>query len=1108
MAASPAIEKNKSSLRSLRLCGEKSSLAFELLLLAAIEAFMMVFLDVRYLFYDTVVTGGDTASWHGMAHHLLAELLPSGRLTGWDMGNFCGYPNFSFYFLPPFLLAVLPSYLFGLPLTITLKFAIASGIFLFPVMTWLGLRKMGYRFPAAVIGAAGSLLLLFNEFYTMFGGNVLSTNSGEFCYMFAFALFAWFIGSIYRGVETGKGWIGNGILLGLIGLSHLFVFVPAVCLMIYLFLSRGRFGYLARVSFLGFGIMAFWILPLLAYRHPYTTPVYMIWQEFVSWRYTFMGTGVILLIIGPRTVLAALGEIGKTASSGLWAWAVITLSALAAFTAVYIGGTYVVHGTGLFDHGLTFTPLSASPIGADGASVLSHWIVPFAIVSGLAIFTAGVRARRSPSGFENFCRIAGSLFFTGCVLFASLGLHYLLGRSIEIPWLKKYLLSGAAIVATHGFIAVCTMWLLSRKGFRERLLAAGRDLGSERFGMLLGLGFGCAVLYYAAHFLQVPDIRFLPPLALVLVFILFAETLEPFLSRASGVSRFWTGLIITYGCILAVIFGTSNADQWFRYNNRGYEYNSGSRDFRAANLFLKTPDPLNSPRVGYEKCGLYASYGGDRVFESLPYFSGRQTMEGIHYASSWAARFMAFSQTVYSREIKTPRSYILSRLNAEALPAYMDLYNLSQLILMTPEARDAVERSSHFRKEAEFGDIAIYRYKESDGRYVDVPRRMPLLYRGENWVEDFYQWYREGRHLDLLMVPGSYVRDEEDRTVLATEAANVGELGSLRSDLLDRRGLRVATRLEHHRIEFTTNKMGLPHLIKVSYYPNWKVQGANGVYPVSPHLMLVIPREPHVVLTYGSNPWEIVGLVITGVTLFLLLFNVSWRAFQGSSSAFFKKKHVISTERRDRVAPLKYKISHSVRNDNRSKVFPRFDIRILDKFPASIERFYAKHRPFIITIVLFLCAGLIAGGAINRNRTVLAYINGHRFYQKAMDLKGQGRDEAARPLFEKAVRTMSPVFDPAPIDDHQDVIHCMLFTAASHENLEQWSTAETLYRRIIGEYPFSRYAGEAYVKIGRIKRNEGRIEEANEYFRKAMREDPWSVWAKYAGDELKMHSAE
>ncbi|RJR31568.1 MAG: hypothetical protein C4576_31675 [Desulfobacteraceae bacterium] len=1054
----------------------RRSIVIDLFLLAAIEAFMMVFLDVRYLFYDTVVTGGDTASWHGIAHHLLTELIPNGRLTGWDMGNFCGYPNFSFYFLPPFLLAVLPSYLFGLPLTITLKLAIASGIFLFPVMVWLGLRKMGYRFPGPIIGAAGSLLLLFNEFYTMFGGNVLSTNAGEFSYMFAFALFAWFIGTIYRGVEKEEGWIGNGLLLGLIGLCHLFVFVPAVCLMIYLFLARGRLGYLIKVSILGFGIMAFWILPILAYRHPWTTPVYMIWQEFVSWRHTFMGIGIILLVIGPRTALAALGEIGDTSSAGYRTWAFFVLAGLAAFTVLYVGGTFLVRGSGLFDQGLTVTPMQASTIGASAAALLEPWIIPISLFSGMAVVVTGIRSRKSCSSLVRFCSAGGALFFTGCVLFASIGLHYLLGRSVEAPGLKRFILSTATMSVTHGLIGICTIWLLLRKSFREFSLAAARDHCKGRFGMLLGLGFGCVVLYYAAHFLQVPDIRFLPPLALVLVYILFAETLEPFLSRTSAVTKAWSGLLIAYGCILAVIFGTSNADHWFRFNNRGYEYNTGIRDFQAANLFLRTADPLNAPRVGYEKCNLYGKYGGDRVFESLPYFSGRQTMEGIHYASSWAARFMAFSQTLYSKEIKTPRSYILSRLNADALPAYMNLYNLSRLILMTPEARESVESSPQFKREATFGDIAIYRYENSDGRYVDVPRRMPLLYKGDGWVEDFYRWYREGRHLDLLMVPSGYVKNEEDRVLLLTEVKNVDDLGSLRSDLLDRRGLRVDARLEHQKIEFTTNRVGLPHLVKVSYYPNWKVKGANGVYPVSPHLMMVIPRESHVVLTYGSNPWEIIGMVITGATLFILLFALTWRLLS----------------RHSRFGP-----HFEIRNS-------KFDIRCsINRLLASAERFFAKYKPVIIGIVLLSCVGLIAGGAVNRNKPVRTYISGYRLFQSGMDLKKQGREQEAKPLFEKAIRTMSPVFDPLPVDDHQDVILCMLFTAGSHEQLGRPDAAEALYKRILVEYPFSRYVGEANVKIARIKRNQGKLQEAREHFEKAIREDRWSVWASYAKDELK-----
>ena len=98
-------------------------------LLLGILIFMGFYFDVKLLFTDSIVTGGDTASWHGIAHHMLTELLPAGRLTGWDMGNFCGYPNFSFYFIPPFLAAVLPSYLLDIPLAACLKPAIAAGMF-------------------------------------------------------------------------------------------------------------------------------------------------------------------------------------------------------------------------------------------------------------------------------------------------------------------------------------------------------------------------------------------------------------------------------------------------------------------------------------------------------------------------------------------------------------------------------------------------------------------------------------------------------------------------------------------------------------------------------------------------------------------------------------------------------------------------------------------------------------------------------------------------------------------------------------------------------------------------------------------------------------------
>ncbi len=139
------------------------------------------------LLLDTVLVGGDSSSWQGIAQHLLDVLLPAGRLTGWDMGNFCGYPNFAFYFLPPFLLAALPAYLFGLPLPITLKCATMSGVVLLPICTYFGMRLMKFRFPTPLLGAAASVVFMLNEGNSMFGGNMLSTLAGEFSYMFAFA---------------------------------------------------------------------------------------------------------------------------------------------------------------------------------------------------------------------------------------------------------------------------------------------------------------------------------------------------------------------------------------------------------------------------------------------------------------------------------------------------------------------------------------------------------------------------------------------------------------------------------------------------------------------------------------------------------------------------------------------------------------------------------------------------------------------------------------------------------------------------------------------------------------------------------------------------------
>lgn len=1070
----------------------------DILLLVGLEAFLLIYFDVRYLFYDTVITGGDTASWYNVAHHLSEVLLPNGRLTGWDMGNFCGYPNFNFYFLPPFLIAAIPSKLFGIPLTISFKWVIMSGIFLLPMTTYLGLRNMKYRFPAPIIGAAGALLFVFNEFHTMFGGNTLSTFAGEFCYMFTFALFVLFIGSFYRGVETETRMSLNGILLGLIGLSHLFLFIPAILLLVYAYLRGGRIRYILGVGVIAFICMAFWILPLMAYRHPYTTPVYMIWGAFANLRYSMAGLLILVLTIGPRFVLhmVKLNPGVKRHHEGL----ILIIVFSGAFAVLYLLGNYLVLGNDIWVTGLESFDFSKAPVGQVISRSLGPWIIPTSVI--LAILFCGLVFKSVQHRTFEFCRKFGAVCFTGLVFLCFLGFHRVIGKAVPELALKKMLFNPGFMIGVYGIVcAGVFLYLGFSRNFRHQLETAAALAAPSKFYLWLSLVFGCIVAYFSAHFLQVPDIRFLPPLGFGLILLLLVDTLDPFLQKKTMVVKTAFGLTACYLAVIVVIFGSQRAFNWYRFNNKGYEMTSGFQEFDQVNHYLRTAydieglNPLNAPRVGYEKCDLYSRYGGDRAFESLQYFSGRQTLEGIHYASSISSRFMAFLQTEFSRDVKTPKPQILSRVNPGALPKHFNLYNLSQLVVATDTMKRALDRSESFHKEAEFGQLSIYRYKQCDGRYIDIPEFRPVLYKGEHWADDFFSWYKDADRTDILLVPEKYVKDPKDREVFAGPTGDLFILDVFRNNPLDRSEIRIDSHLEHLRIRFFTNKLGLPHLIKVSYFPNWKVEGANGVYPVSPHLMMVIPRENTVTLSYKRSIWEIIGFLITfsGVLILLGIFVVN--RLVGLNA----------------ICPDKVKVSW-------------------EQCWSSIERFSVRIHLFVFVVIVVIAMSLIIAGIVLRNKPVKIYIAGTRAYKQGTSFLKEGKSEHSAAQFKQAINIMKPLMENRSRYDHRDVINCLLLTAMCYENLNEHDQAEAWYRMLLREYPHSRYVAEGYVKIARINERrmrarwkEGLIElEQNRYrsshlqikksidlmqvglnaYRKALKDDPYSVWASYAIEDL------
>jgi hypothetical protein len=64
-------------------------------------------------------------------------------------------------------------------------------------------------------------------------------------------------------------------------------------------------------------------------------------------------------------------------------------------------------------------------------------------------------------------------------------------------------------------------------------------------------------------------------------------------------------------------------------------------------------------------------------------------------------------------------------------------------------------------------------------------------------------------------------------------------------------------------ISFSVDQIGVPVVVKSSYFPNWKATGAKGPYRIMPNFMVVIPTQKNVKLDYGFSGPDRLGYLAT-----------------------------------------------------------------------------------------------------------------------------------------------------------------------------------------------------------------------------------------------------
>ncbi len=266
-----------------------------------------IFLASQYpwdaLLSPTTAGGGDMASLYYPTKLMAEEMLPSGQITGWTMGNYAGFPILHFYSTLPFAVIALLGQIF--PMQETFKVVTLTGPTLLPLAAGYLFLKLGYGRGAAAIAAAAVLPFLLQQGNSMWGGNIPSVLAGEFCHSLGLTLSLVFLGTLHEAVDRRRSWVTPALLLAIVGLCHTFAFISAVWYSLFFVWPRrgvvGRAAPVVAVYLMAFLLLCFWGLPLPP-RLVFTSEWSMIWR-IKEW------TEVLPQALWPAGILGAINVV-------------------------------------------------------------------------------------------------------------------------------------------------------------------------------------------------------------------------------------------------------------------------------------------------------------------------------------------------------------------------------------------------------------------------------------------------------------------------------------------------------------------------------------------------------------------------------------------------------------------------------------------------------------------------------------------------------------------------------------------------------------------------------------------------------------------------------
>ncbi|MEX0846761.1 MAG: hypothetical protein WD023_03200 [Ilumatobacteraceae bacterium] len=721
-------------------------------------------------------TGGDMGA-HIMGPAFLRDhLLPNLQLSGWSNYWYAGLPMYRFYMVIPALMIVLLNVI--LPYGIAFKIVVVAGIVTLPVCCWAFGRLANFRYPVPELFALGGMLFLFDESFSIYGGNVKSTMAGEFSFSIALSLAMLGLGLFANGLRTGKYRNWAAIILALACLSHgiVLIFVALGALLMWLiWMDRTRFVYGITTGITTFLLAAFWVVPFL-FDHASMTDM----------KYGFRPSG---------------------AADSFWDM---------------------------------FFPLT---------NFFDVFITTFAVIG----FVASVARRHLDGAWLGITTLAlVALVYLTRDSLPVIGLLWN-PRLLPFLYLLRYLLMMVGIVEAARLVV-------------RAVSAPGEPGETTMFASLTAVTAAVAVG------------------VLVIELMFFRVMPGANFKQHNGES------VYTFGPVS--LTGTSTdalSDSWSRYNFTGYEAKAAYGEYRA--LVNTMADLGEDPTQGcgramWENNERNGQYGTTMALMLLPHWTDGciASMEGLFFEASGTTPYHFVTAAAMSQSSSNPvRQLRYDNTDAAKGVPYLQSLGVTYVMVFTEAAKAQADQQADLTLVGQSGPWNIYRVAGSD---LVVPlATQPVVVNSrpgdprERNLELGMSWFQHRDEWTALPADGGpeawqridvapdVARRQNDRVdiVQPVEPITPVPLPAVTVSNVE---------LGEQDLRFTVDQVGVPVLVKISYFPNWKVSGADGPWRIAPNMMVVVPTANDVHLTYERSPVDIAAYVLTLLGIALL---VVWR---------------------------------------------------------------------------------------------------------------------------------------------------------------------------------------------------------------------------------------